>query len=281
MALMYRGPDVQASEPSAMSEADQKDAGRPLGAIRLFVESPLAADTTATLTPGQAHYLRHVMRRGPDDRIRLFNGRDGEWDGLIETLGRNSGAVRLTTRLAEQRAAPDLWLMFAPLKSTRTRFVVEKATEMGAAALLPVLTHFGQTRRINDERLRAHAVEAAEQCGRHDVPNIAALRPLDEVLADWPDERRLLACDPESAEPIAGALPPDRRGSWAILIGPEGGFEPDERRRLTDHPAVVRASLGPRILRAETAVVAALACWQVLAGDWEARHEPAAHPPCP
>ena len=238
-------------------------------AIRLFTDSALERGAPVALSPAQAHYLRHVMRRRPGDRIRLFNGRDGEWEGTIETLAAHRADVRIGASLAAQVPAPDLWLLFAPLKAERTRYVVEKATELGVGALCPVLTRRGQTRRVNGERLRAHAIEAAEQCGRLDVPEIALPCPLDETLADWPPDRRLLVCEPEAERSLAGALAGRGGIPWAILIGPEGGFAPEERRLLADHPAAVLARLGPRILRAETAVAASLACWQALAGDWQ------------
>jgi len=237
-------------------------------AIRLFVEAALEAGTAVALASGQAHYLRNVMRQAPGNRVRLFNGRDGEWEGVIETLVPGRVAVQPVARFAVQTPAPDVRLMFAPLKTERTRYVVEKATELGAGALHPVLTRYGQTRRVNIERLRAHAIEAAEQCGRLEVPPIAPPCPLPDALVDWPPERRLLVCDPEARSTIAEAVAGDSGSPWAILIGPEGGFAPDEMRLLDDHPAAVHARLGPRILRAETAVAAALACWQALAGDW-------------
>ena len=240
--------------------------------IRLFVDAALEADASRSCwTAAQAHYLRNVMRRAPGDRIRLFNGRNGEWEGTIETLGtRTAPASGLGLRLAAQAPAPDVWLLFAPLKTTRTRFVVEKATELGVGAIHPVLTRYCQTRRVNTERLRAHAVEAAEQCGRLDVPSVAAPCPLDDALAGWRPDRRLLVCDPQAERSAAEALASGGGGAvpWAILVGPEGGFAPAERRRLAAHAATVPARLGPRILRAETAVAAALACWQSLAGDW-------------
>ena len=237
-------------------------------AICLFVEAALEAGAAVALVSGQAHYLRNVMRQAPGGRIRLFNGRDGEWEGVIETLAAHRATVRPVTRLSAQPPAPDLRLLFAPLKSERTRFVVEKATELGVGAIHPVLTRYGQTRRVNVWRLRAHAIEAAEQCGRLEVPSIVPPCPLADVLADWPSERRLLVCDPEACSTIAEAVDGDSGASWAILIGPEGGIAPAEKRLLADHPAAVHARLGPRILRAETAVAAALACWQALAGDW-------------
>ena len=236
--------------------------------IRLFVEDPLEPGATLTLAERQSHYLRNVMRQAPGDRVRLFNGRDGEWEGIIETVTSRRAALRLASRTAEQTPAPDVQLLFAPLKATRTRFVVEKATELGAGRIHPVLTRYGQTTRVNAARLRAHAIEAAEQCGRLDVPTIAPPCSLADALAAGPPERRLLVCDTEAEWSIAEALADAPGASWAILIGPEGGFAPDERRLLAAHPAAVHARLGPRVLRAETAVAAALACWQALAGDW-------------
>ena len=209
--------------------------------------------------------------RKPGDRIRLFNGRDGEWESVdrdprcsaAPPFGRSPGFPRSLRH-------PDLRLLFAPLKSERTRFVVEKATELGVGAIHPVLTRYGQTRRVNVERLRAHAIEAAEQCGRLEVPSPSrppALSPTRSRTG-----RQSAGCwsaTPRPRRTIAEAAAGDSGASWAILIGPEGGFAPDERRLLDDHPAAVHARLGPRILRAETAVAAALACWQALAGDWQ------------
>ncbi len=257
---------VTSGEPQVDGPEREHEDGRPT--IRLFVEDALESGATLALGPGQIHYLRNVMRRAPGDRVRLFNGRDGEWEGIVESIAPRRATVRLGMQTAEQTPAPDVRLLFAPLKATRTRFVVEKATELGAGRIHPILTRHGQTARVNVERLRGHAIEAAEQCGRLDVPAIAPPCPLTEALAAWPPERRLLVCDPDAESSIAEALAGAPAASWAILIGPEGGFAPDERRLLADHPAAVRARLGPRILRAETAVAAALACWQALAGDW-------------
>lgn len=241
-------------------------------AVRLFVDAPLEAGASVVLARAQTHYLRQVMRRAPGDRIRLFNGRHGEWRGAIETLDPRGARVRLRARLADQGPVPALWLLFAPLTAVRTRFVVEKATELGVGALHPVLTDRGRTRRVNADRLRAQAIEAAEQCGRLEVPPTEEARPLAEALAGWPPERRLLVCDPRgeaaAAEAFAEGLSGKGGAPWAILVGPEGGYSPEERRLLAGHPAAVRARLGPRILRAETAALAALACWQAFAGDW-------------
>ena len=257
---------VTSGEPPADGPEHEHEDRR--STIRLFVEDPLESGATFALGQGQVHYLRNVMRRAPGDRVRLFNGRDGEWEGIVESIAPRRAAVRLGMQTAEQAPAPDVQLLFAPLKAARTRFVVEKATELGAGRIHPVLTRHGQTARVNAARLRAQAIEAAEQCGRLDVPTIAPPCPLADALAAWPPERRLLVCDPDAESSVAEALADTPAASWAILIGPEGGFATDERRLLADHPAAVHARLGPRILRAETAVAAALACWQAFAGDW-------------
>ena len=254
-----------------MGRAERKHEGEQAGgrsAIRLFVDAALDARAALALTPAQAHYLRTVMRQAPGDRIRLFNGRDGEWQGTIESLTARAAAVRLGRRLAAQTPAPDVRLLFAPLKATTTRFVVQKATELGVGAIHPVLTRYCQTRRVNVERLQTHAIEAAQQCRRLDVPQIAPPCPLADALAAWPPERHLLACDPDAWRSVSKALTDGGSAPWAILIGPEGGFAPEETRMLANHEAVFLARLGPRILRAETAVTAALACFQALAGDW-------------
>lgn len=244
----------------------EKETGR--SAIRLFVDAALGAGAPVALTAAQAHYLRHVMRRAPGDRIRLFNGRDGEWEGTIEALAAQRADVVPGARLAAQTPPPALRLLFAPLKAERTRFVVEKATELGVGAIHPVLTRHGQTKRVNVERLRAQAIEAAEQCGRLEVPQVAAPSSLADAVSALPKDRRLLVCDPEAAIQVTDALAGGDAAPWAILVGPEGGFAPEERRLLAAHPAAVSARLGPRTLRAETAVAAALACLQALAGDW-------------
>ena len=228
----------------------ERDDGR--STIRLFVETALEAGAAIALAPGQAHYLRNVMRQAPGNRIHLFNGRDGEWAGTIETIAPHRAAVRLATRTAEQTPAPDLHLLFAPLKATRTRFVIEKATELGVGAIQPVLTRHGQTARVNVERLRAHAIEAAEQCGRLDVPPIAPPCSLADALAGWPPDRRLLVCDPERPSRqsptrcrVAQACP--GRSWWgrkADLRPPSGVCSPVIRRLCT--PVSVRESCAQR-----------------------------------
>ncbi len=236
--------------------------------VRLFIDHPLARGQPLPLTEGQAQYLFAVMRLGAGARLAVFNGRDGEWTAEIAEAGRRGGRLVALEPSGPQRDPPDLWLMFAPLKKARTDFLVEKAVELGAARLIPVQTERTAAGRIAEARLQAHAVEAAEQCGATHVPSVAPLAPLARVLADWPAGRRLLWADEALAGDgvapgFAGAAPPA-----AVLTGPEGGFTPAERARLAAHPAVRPVALGPRILRAETAALAALALWQAAAGDW-------------
>ena len=208
------------------------------------------------------------MRQGPGDALLVFNGRDGEWLARIEGLAKRGGDLVALRQTAAQRNPPDLWLLFAPIKKARTDFIVEKAAEMGAARIVPVQTDHTNSERIRQDRLQAHAVEAAEQCGGTFVPPVADLVPMSRLLDGWDASRRILWADEAMAGPsqtLAG-LP---RGPWAILIGPEGGFSEAERGRLSSLPYVSRISLGPRILRADTAAVAALALWQAALGDWQ------------
>ncbi|AHM03126.1 Ribosomal RNA small subunit methyltransferase E [Roseibacterium elongatum DSM 19469] len=200
--------------------------------------------------------------------MALFNGQDGEWRAVVVQAGKRSGALDCVTQTAPQQAPPDLWLLFAPIKKARTDFIVEKAAELGAARICPVQTDHTNAERIRQDRLQAHAVEAAEQCLGTYVPPVDDLRKLSEVLADWPEDRHLIFAD-ESLVGAKDALSaaPDA-AKWAILIGPEGGFSPAERDRLRSLPFVTSISLGPRILRADTAAAAALTLWQAERGDW-------------
>jgi 16S rRNA (uracil1498-N3)-methyltransferase len=240
---------------------------------RLHVDCDLSAGSEAPLNEAQVHYLRHVMRRADGAPLLLFNGRDGEWRGTLEGRGRKAAVVRVAERTREQAAEPDVWLCFAPLKRARIDYVAEKATELGVAVLQPVLTHHTIVERVNVERLRANAVEAAEQTERLSVPEVRAPLELARLLADWPAGRRLLVCDetgggPPIAEALAGLDEAARAAPWAIVIGPEGGFDAAELASLRRIKDVMAVGLGPRILRADTAALAALACWQALVGDW-------------
>lgn len=233
---------------------------------RLYVRHPLGAGQSVPLDADQAHYLRSVLRLGPGAAVGLFNGSDGEWRATIAELGKRNGALSVVDKTAGQRNPPDLWLLFAPIKKARTDFIVEKAAELGAARILPVQTDFTNAERVRRDRLQAHAVEAAEQCGGTFVPEVAELQKLDQMLNGWPQGRRLMFCDEElaGARQTLDGLP----GPWAILIGPEGGFSADERARLKSLPFASAVSLGPRILRADTAAVAAMTVWQQALGDW-------------
>jgi 16S rRNA (uracil1498-N3)-methyltransferase len=237
--------------------------------IRLHVAADLRAGAEVVLGRDQAHYLFGVMRRGPGDAVRLFNGRDGEWLAEIVGAERRGGLLRCLEQTAAQTEPPDLWLLFAPIKKARTDFIAEKACELGCRRLVPVFTANTSAERVNTDRLRAHAVEAAEQCGLVSVPEIAEPVALTALLDSWPAERQILFCDetgprPPAAEVLRRADP----GPWAVLTGPEGGFSPDETLMLYKNPAAHAVSLGPRILRADTAAVAALTLWQSVLGDW-------------
>ena len=245
-----------------------------MGRIRLFINHPLGAGQPVPLDAGQAHYLSGVMRLAAGDELAVFNGRDGEWRARLTQAGKRGGQVEPLAPSGPQVDPPDLWLLFAPLKKARTDFIVEKAAELGAARILPVQTDHTAADRIARDRLQAHAVEAAEQCGGTFVPPVEALQPLSRLLDSWDGGRRILWADEALAGPaetLAG-LP---RGPWAILIGPEGGWSPAERARLSAMAGVTRISLGPRVLRADTAAVAALALWQAALGDWQAGGGPA------
>jgi 16S rRNA (uracil1498-N3)-methyltransferase len=236
--------------------------------IRLYVDHPLGAGQTVPLNRDQAHYLFNVMRLGPGGEVALFNGVDGEWRAVVTEAGKRGGAVACQEQTAPLRLPPELWLIFAPIKKARTDFIVEKAAEMGAARILPVLTDFTNSERIRRDKLQAHAVEAAEQCGGTFVPEVAEAAPLTRILAEWEPARRILWADEGRAGPHAALPPAAAPGPWAILIGPEGGFSDAERARLVALPFVTPISLGPRILRADTAAVAALTLWQAAMGDW-------------
>ena len=199
--------------------------------------------------------------------LLVFNGRDGEWQAEVAEAGRRGGVLVAREMTAPLRLPPDLWLMFAPIKKARTDFIVEKAVELGVARIVPVQTRFTNADRLRPDKLRAHAVEAAEQCGATVVPEVADMVALDRVLAGWGADRRILWCD----EGLAGqgnSLATLTPGPWAVLIGPEGGFSTDEQQRLRAMDFVTPISLGPRILRADTAAVAALVLWQAALGDW-------------
>jgi 16S rRNA (uracil1498-N3)-methyltransferase len=237
---------------------------------RLFVDAPLASGGKIVLDRNQANYLRNVLRLGQDDSVLLFNGHDGEWQASLLSSGKRTVSAAIRSQLRAQPPSEDLHFLFAPLKHARLDYMVQKAVEMGVSLLQPVITHHTQVARINLERMRANVIEAAEQCGVLAVPMVADPIPFDRIADD--DDRLLVFCD-ESAEvkdPIAalGAARLDPERPLAVLIGPEGGFSDEERAVLLRRPKVVRLALGPRILRADTAAVAALALVQAVLGDW-------------
>lgn len=233
--------------------------------IRLYVDHPLKAGQSVPVSRDQANYLFNVMRLRAGAEIALFNGRDGEWRAEVAQAAKRGGVLVCEAQTAPQILPPDLWLLFAPIKKARTDFIVEKATEMGAARICPVQTDYTNSDRIRQDRLQAHAVEAAEQCGGTFVPPVDDLRPLARVLDDWPEDRTLIFADEGAAGQASASLP---SSPAAILIGPEGGFSDGERARLSALSFVATIPLGPRILRADTAAVAALTLWQSASGDW-------------
>jgi len=247
--------------------------------IRLFVDQPIGPGQALALNEAQAHYLFAVMRLGVGASVLVFDGANGEWRAEVAEVGKRKGVLVCVEQTAPLQMPPDLWLLFAPIKKARTDFIVEKATELGVARVMPVQTRFTNADRIKVDKLRLHAIEAAEQCGGTFVPQVDDVTALSKVLANWPAERRILWCNEHLAGvvqalvkgevgPTGEAGPIGEAGPWAVLIGPEGGFSQEEQDQLAAMPQVVQASLGPRILRADTAAVAALTLWQAQLGDW-------------
>ncbi len=238
---------------------------------RLYCEAPLMAGAVLELARDQANYLLNVLRLRSGDTILAFNGRDGEWLCAIRAEGRKQASLEALQLARPQPPAPDLVYLFAPLKHARLDYMAHKAVEMGAGVLQPVLTRFTHVSRLNLDRLAANAIEAAEQCGILALPQIRPEQPLAAALAALEPERLLIFCDEaqDAQSPIA-ALQAARRGPLAVLIGPEGGFDESERAVILRRERLLRLSLGPRILRADTAAVAALAVVQATLGDWSA-----------
>lgn len=236
---------------------------------RLFVEHPLVEGARIPCTPEQASYLRSVLRLGDGDEILIFNGRDGEWKARLIAEGKRGASLEAQSQTRTQEGGPDIHYLFAPLKRSRLDYMVQKATEMGAARLVPVITRHTVAERVNIERMRANVIEAAEQCGILRVPETAEPLKLPALLQSWDAGRTLIFCDEgaEQASPLA-ALAALKPGPLAVLVGPEGGFSPDERELIRRTPATIALSLGPRIMRADTAAVAALALVNAALGDW-------------
>jgi len=253
-------------------------------ATRLYVEDDLREGRTLGLDHARAHFLRSVLRLARGAVLAVFNERDGEWRARIDGLGKGWASLVVEARRRPPAPEPDLWLVFAPIKRARLDFMVEKATELGVSVLQPVFTRHTDVGRVNTERLAANAREAAEQCERLSVPEVRAPLDFDALLADWPSTRRVLLCaETGEARPVAEALAEIAAGAgrqagavttplpWAVMTGPEGGFHVSELDALRKLPFVSAVGLGPRVLRADTAALAALACWQAWLGDGDLR----------
>lgn len=245
---------------------------------RLYVDKELVQGAEIMLDGPQGHYLVNVMRIKPLDQVSLFNGRAGEWTAEIIACRKGRARLMIREKTKEQLAEPDLWYLFAPIRKGRLDYMIEKATELGVSLIRPVLTEHTNQTRLKEDKLQINAIEAAEQCGRMTVPAVASMVRLESLLADWPEDRLLMFCDEagegdQNAFPIPKAIDEvnawqQRPDKWAILIGPEGGFSERERRLVRTQPHVVPVTLGPRILRADTAAITAIALWQSFAGDW-------------
>lgn len=232
---------------------------------RLFVDQPLSDGLVLTLEGAPANYLGNVLRLGAGAEVKLFDDRTGEWLARVENAGRKRVSLAVTRHLRPREEVPDLWLLFAPVKRAPLDWMIEKATELGAGRLVPVVTQRTVVDRVNLDRLRAITIEAAEQCDRTALPALDEPVKLEKLLKEWPADRALLFADEEGGAPLqeAAALGPS-----AILIGPEGGFTAEERAMIRALPSARAVALGPRILRAETAALAALSLWMAAAGDW-------------
>jgi len=246
-------------------------------APRLFVAADLRAGEVFTVSADQAHYLQHVMRLRAGSALRLFNGRDGEWRGNIGVLSKRLTEITAVEKIRSQKTEPDLWLCCAPIKKMHFDTMIEKATELGVGAVKPVLTAHTQIREVNVERCHAIAIEAAEQSERLNVPVVEKPIALPELIASWPKDRMLIVCaELGAAMPVQEVFASPALKSTvktAIMTGPEGGFAAEEFEKLRKVPGVVFIRLGPRILRADTAAIAALSCWQALYGDWNDKTE--------
>lgn len=242
------------------------------GATRLFAEAELRSGARLPVGADRANLLLNVLRLKAGDRLLAFNGRDGEWRATLIEAKKRDAVLQIDERARPQEQGPDIDYCFAPLKHARLDYVVQKAVEMGASRLRPIVTRRTQVSRLNLERMRANVVEAAEQCGVLRVPTVEPETPIERLVAQWPEDRLLVFCDEDAgiSDPIAAlrAAAAGRPARAGVVIGPEGGFDEKERSLLLSVPAAVRISLGPRILRADTAAVAALALVQTVLGDW-------------
>jgi 16S rRNA (uracil1498-N3)-methyltransferase len=240
----------------------------PQSTPRLFTSQLLVEGESIRIDGPQAHYLATVMRTKIGDPVKLCDNVSGEWLGVAEAVGKRDLILRVDRLLRAREVVPDLWLCFAPIKKGRIEFLLEKACELGAARLVPVLTRRCVVDKINHDRAMAQLIEAAEQCSRTALPELAEVVKLPQLLRAWPEDRVMFFADETGGAPFAEAAQAHRGQPAAILIGPEGGFDPDEREAIRALPQAVGVGLGPRILRAETAAAAALSVWMAAAGDW-------------
>ena len=237
--------------------------------IRLYIKEPLAQNKIITLDEEQTHYLKNVIRATQNTPIQCFDNQTGEFSATLISLEKKQGQIQITHQLKKYTPCPDIWLLFAPLKKDKTDFVIEKATELGCRKIQPVITQYTMTKNIRLERYIAQSIEAAEQCRRTDLPEISAPKELKEILRTWDKERPLFFMDESlQSKNFLTILKENPSNKAALLIGPEGGFSNEEQETLRSLTFAKGATLGPRILRAETAVAAALSCWQMISGDW-------------
>lgn len=237
--------------------------------IRIYVNADLSTAAAVAPTLDQSRYLTQVMRLKIGDSLLVFNGRDGEWRCVIAEVLKKGVVLRVEEQVRPQSTGPDLTLVISVVKKSALEFAVEKAVELGVRRIRLVVTHRTQTQHVRMDRLDAIAIEAAEQTGRVDVPLVDEPVKLAELLDEWESGRRLMFCDETGGEVAGPALQSAGSGPWGILIGPEGGFSPEERDRLRAMPKTTAVSLGPRVLRADTAAIAAMTLWQAAIGDWE------------
>lgn len=235
---------------------------------RLYVDQALKSGAEVDLSREQIHYLNTVLRMSTGDQLRLFNPDDGEWQAEILDLGKRAASLRVIKRLREFYRVPDIWVCFPPVRKHRNMFIIEKGTELGVRAFQPILTNRTQHAKTNLGKMQAHIVEAAQQTERLCLPSIMPSQSLDECLASWDPSRSLIMADEAGDCPPAFDVLKNTSGPAALMVGPEGGFTPEERQRLRDHPSVTPVSLGPRILRADTAAISLLTLWQAVQGDW-------------
>ena len=246
----------------------QTPAWPPHSTPRLFVDEALTEGSELRIEGGQAHYLLHVMRLKEGAPVKLFDDRTGEYLATVAATGHRDLVLTVEAKLREREEAPDLWLCQALIKKDRLDWIAEKSCELGLARFVPVLTQRCVADKLKEDRLRSQMIEAAEQCERTALPEIGELAKLDTLLRDWPSDRTLLFCDERGGEPLAAAIQAATQPKAAILIGPEGGFTDQENSAIRAHPSALPVSLGPRILRADTAALAAIAIWMAVVADY-------------